>query len=140
MVFILFIAFQLKHFLADFPLQIPYMLGKFRKKGWVKPLAMHCYVHAIITFIISYIYSDARSFSFCLSLGLFDFIAHFVMDRIKASPDLLGRFKPLTSANYTLATPEQRRSNWLFWQMLGVDQLWHGLTDTLIVFLLVKYV
>jgi hypothetical protein len=45
---------------------------------------------------------------------------HFIVDRIKSSPKLGGRFKP----NETY-----------FWWALGADQLAHGLTYILLIYL-----
>ena len=38
MLWTLLIAFLVKHFLADFPLQTTYMLGKSKRAGWAVPL------------------------------------------------------------------------------------------------------
>lgn len=84
---------QIKHFIADYPLQTPYMLGKFKKKGWLLPLAAHAGVHFLFTFSISFIFTESLEFS--MLLGVLDFFIHLVMDRIKASPDLLGKYKAL---------------------------------------------
>jgi hypothetical protein len=48
--FLLLVFFQVKHFLADFPLQVEYMLKKTRA-GWefIVPLIVHCTVHAVLT-------------------------------------------------------------------------------------------
>jgi hypothetical protein len=47
------VAFQIKHFLADFPLQGKYMLGKFKGgTDWVLPLVAHSGVHALFTLAI----------------------------------------------------------------------------------------
>lgn len=93
----LLILFQFKHFLADYPLQGQYMLGKF-KGGWafVLPLTAHCAVHAALTGLIVWPLIPWR---IVLVLMCFDFLTHFLMDRIKASPRLLGRFKALTAAD-----------------------------------------
>jgi hypothetical protein len=71
-----------------------------------------------------------------LCLALFDAAVHFTMDRVKASKKLLGRYKTLTSDTAPTATPEQWRSNTLFWWALGFDQLIHHLTHYVIVFYL----
>lgn len=122
---VLLVLFQLKHFLADFPLQTPAMLGKFNREGWLKPLAQHAYVHAIITLAIASFYLGLRGdvatipyFTLTWGLALFDFLAHGTMDRIKASPDLLGRYK--ITEKY-------------FWWALGLDQMWHHLTHYIII-------
>lgn len=166
-IFILMVVMQFKHFIADYPLQVPYMLGKFKDKDWVLPLASHCAVHLVFTFLISYFVTYNVVFS--LSLGFLDFIIHFIMDRIKASPDLLGRYQALskkemiqtfkdeTTYNKELQNEKwsfneksrfrseldeinnKRKSNVLFWWSLGLDQMVHHLTDILIVFLISLY-
>ncbi len=102
MFFGLIVLAQFKHFIADYPLQGPYMLGKFKEKGWVKPLAAHAGVHFLFTSAIA---CSALSFKFGFGplvpitaglLGLLDFVVHFIMDRIKASPKMLGRYKALS--------------------------------------------
>lgn len=96
-IFILLILFQIKHFVADYPLQNEYMLGKFKEKGWILPLFCHSGVHAIITFIISLFFVD---FNVSICVGLFDFAIHFTMDRIKASPKMLGKYSSLTKSDF----------------------------------------
>ena len=119
LVFILLIAFQIKHFAADFPLQLPYMLKKM-SPGWgfVGPLALHCAVHAVMTLAIV----------LCVDINLWylalvDFAIHFVMDRIKSGPRYLGRFNNPTKTS--------------FWVALGFDQMVHHLTHIWIIYLLV---
>lgn len=160
------VVFQLKHFLCDFPLQNGYMLGKFRDDGWVKPLAAHCAVHAVGTFLtlMTIGYAPAAWLGTlagglggvkvslypgilivcCVGLSAFDFACHFVMDRVKASSRLLGRYKSLTPGQYKsdLASIEYNqphqdgyhsakarlRSNKFFWWALGFDQMVHHFT------------
>jgi len=113
----LMIFLIIKHFLADFPLQTPYMLGK-GKKGvsWILPLAAHAGAHAAFTFAIFLFYKPHHA----LFLAVIDFIAHFLIDRIKASPLLGGRFKPTES---------------YFWWALGADQMAHSLTYVALILL-----
>lgn len=115
------VIYQLKHFLADYPLQTPYMLGKF-KSGWeyLLPLLSHVFIHANFTLIICLIINPTFWW-----LSLVDLCAHFIMDRIKASPNILGRFKP---------------DNKYFWWSLGFDQMVHHLTHYFILFMLLKNV
>ena len=151
-VFFLLVLYQLKHFLADYPLQRPWMLGKFLP-GWqfVVPLAAHCAVHGAMTFGIVFAFTHRPGLA--LALAAFDFSVHFVMDRVKADPKLMGRWKPLTAETYvdaqrTLAygseddiAPKNRpsaararlRGNRLFWDCLGVDQMVHHLTHYAII-------
>lgn len=119
MIFVLLILFQVKHYVADYPLQNVYMLGKFKETGWVLPLATHCSVHAVFTFLICSMFNVAVGV--CILLALMDFAIHFTMDRIKASPKMLGRFKP-----------DQKE----FWWALGIDQMVHHLTHYLIIALI----
>jgi hypothetical protein len=149
-VLLLLVVFHLKHFLADYPLQGGYMLGKFKGGwDWVKPLAAHCGVHAIFTFVISL--GVHAALDLAIGLAALDFALHFTMDRIKASPNLLGRFKALSAKeypgvmSYTTSPDEdarakafkQLRDNKYFWWALGLDQLVHHLTDILIIAFLV---
>lgn len=102
-IFTLLLLYQAKHFLADYPLQRPWMLGKFLP-GWqfVPPLAAHCAVHGLMTFAIACWYTGGNGW-FALAVAALDFGVHFLMDRIKASPRLMGRWKPLTAETYMQA-------------------------------------
>lgn len=134
LVFGLLLAFQVKHFLADYPLQRRFMLGKF-KNGWdfVIPLLAHVGVHAAFTFLIACQFGVVKA-AWC---ALFDAVVHFIMDRIKASKKYLGRFKPLTAVTAPTATPDQWRSNDYFWWSLGLDQAVHHLTHYAIIWYIV---
>jgi hypothetical protein len=109
------VLMQIKHFICDYPLQTSYILGKFKDyPEYVKPLAAHCGVQAIGTLILCLL------FSWPLWFVLLDFVSHFVIDRVKASPKLGGRYKP---------------DNPRFWHCLGLDQLAHHLIGILMVYL-----
>jgi hypothetical protein len=155
---VLLVIFQIKHFVADYPLQTPWMLGKFKESGWALPLACHAAVHAwftyfivlFTTFFLGY-YSPLLAFV----LAAFDFAMHFTMDRVKASPKLLGRWKALSAGEYQLITKidanpadtvrlnrqdeweafrdKKLRDNRLFWYALGIDQAVHHLTHYVII-------
>ncbi|MBI2121927.1 MAG: DUF3307 domain-containing protein [Candidatus Sungbacteria bacterium] len=131
-VFLLLAIYQIKHFLADFPLQTEYMLGKF-KDGWgfLPPLLAHAGVHAVFTIIIVAYFSGSLYLAF--ALGVFDFVIHFFMDRIKAGGKYLGRYKALTAKEYILATPKQKQHNKFFWWSLGLDQMVHHFTHYTII-------
>jgi len=158
-VFILLLVYQLKHFLADYPMQTSWMLGKFKEKGWVAPLAAHAGIHAAFTLVISeYFLLSTRSRPSVwlpFALAAFDFAVHFSMDRLKASPTLLGRWKPMTkveliAANITATAVhipgveravegarKRIRGNTYFWWTLGLDQMVHHLTHYALIALLV---
>lgn len=141
-IFILLFVFQLKHFLADYPWQTPYMLKKFLGgTDWIKPLAAHAGVHAGLTFLISIVFvwnlSGPMSLFLPFVLAALDFSIHFVVDRIKASPSMLGRYKALSGKEFATATSEQKQHNTYFWWALGADQMAHHLTHYVIIFILV---
>lgn len=115
-IFLLLGIFQIKHFVCDYPLQNAYMLGKFKESGWVKPLLAHTSIHALATFLIAIAFT--QMFFLSLSLALFDLVVHTTMDRIKASPTMLGRYD----------IKDKR-----FWWSLGFDQSVHHLTHYAII-------
>ena len=125
-IFMLLVAFQLKHFICDFPLQNQYMLGKMNLAGWKLPLAAHAGIHALGTFLITCLFFKPAYYMDAIVLGailgIADFIIHFTVDRIKASPNLGGRFNPTQS---------------YFWWVLGADQMAHHLTHYLFIFVIV---
>jgi hypothetical protein len=134
-IFLLLVIYQFKHFLADYPLQGKYMLKKFLPgTEWILPLMAHSGVHAVFTLAIALCFKPELA----ITLALWDGIIHFTMDRIKASPDLLGRFKPLTAKDYMESTDAQKRANTLFWWALGLDQMVHHLTHYGLIYFMVR--
>jgi len=117
-VLLLLLAFQIKHLIADYYLQFPYMYqNKGAKTRWFIPLFDHVAIHAIMTFAIvgSYaIYTHKMSIMVVPEVVLFDFVTHFVTDRWKATRGV----GPDTSA---------------FWTHLGIDQMIHHVVGILIV-------
>jgi hypothetical protein len=155
-VFLLLIIYQIKHFIADYPLQGKYMLGKFKDgTDWIMPLFAHVMVHAALTFLICLYFAPQHA----VILASLDAAIHFIMDRIKASPHMLGRFKALSANEYREIAYEQEhyikkfpgtqtslnmqekfnerlKSNILFWWCLGIDQMVHHLTHYLVIYLI----
>jgi len=158
--FLLLVLFQLKHLFADYFLQGEYMLQKF-KPDWsfFKPLLAHVGVHATFTFLISIFFV---SWHVAVLLAIVDAFIHFIMDRLKAGPKYLGRFKPVTASEYmankaTIANggetydsfvsarpcvavaeaKDKLRGNKLFWWSLGLDQMIHHLTHYGIIYLII---
>jgi hypothetical protein len=159
MIFSLFVVFQIKHFVTDYPLQTQYMLGKFRP-GWdfFLPLLVHSSVHGAATLLICLVVNPKLWW-----LALADIVSHFIMDRIKAGPKYLGRFKPLNGKEMLLLAKasqsdkvywfdiergqrllltkpyavERINNNKWFWISLGLDQTWHHLSDCAIILTLV---
>jgi hypothetical protein len=171
-VFALLVAYQLKHFLADYIFQGEYQLGKF-KPGWdfFLPLLSHVAYHFAGTALIAgatfFLFGLQGFVPLVLLLGLFDATIHFFMDRIKAGPKYMGRWKPVTGYQYmdhkaTLAAKlgdprgdfekyddifiqsedkanarKALRGNKLFWWALGFDQMVHHLTHYVCIFIIV---
>jgi hypothetical protein len=96
-IFLLLLLFQFKHFIADYPLQGEYMLGKFKDKGWILPLFAHVGVHGAFTFIISMFVAP---WPIAIGLAYMDMFIHFFMDRLKASPYYLGKFKAMSANEF----------------------------------------
>jgi hypothetical protein len=158
LLFTLLVIYQLKHFFADYPLQTPYMLGKFKDKGWVLPLLAHVGVHGAFTLVITLVVAPHLWWLF-----LFDMVAHFLMDRLKAGKKFLGRYKALSGTEYMALVSEkmllegdtklspavtqyrlaeikqQFKGNVYFWWALGLDQMVHHLTHYAIIAALVLW-
>jgi hypothetical protein len=157
LVFTLLVVYQVKHFLADFVLQQnDYMLGKFKPGwDWVGPLLAHIGVHAAMTLVIGMVLLPSTMWGWAFLVAEFDAVIHATMDRIKAAPHLMGRWKALTGPEYMEAKVASRmscvdllevrkagntkytnpwnaekdlRNNALFWCALGFDQMVHHLT------------
>ena len=111
-------ALLVKHFIADFPLQTPWMLGKGKREGWAGPLLAHSAVHGAFTLAILLVAAPALWWT-----ALVEVVAHFAIDRLKAHPDLGGRWAP--------AQPQ-------FWWALGADQLAHNLFYLAIAWMVTK--
>lgn len=113
------VLFNVKHFLGDFLLQNEYMLGKFKRVGWQLPLLAHVASVAQFTFWITII--TTHEIVLAISLTLFDMSTHMIIDRLKASPDHFGKYKP---------------TDRMFWLVLGCDQMLHHIVDAIIIFLI----
>ena len=120
-VFLLLVLFQVKHFIADFPLQRPYMLRK-GEDNWsfVVPLAMHSAVHATFSLLIILMFNTSLWWLFFV-----DFFVHFVVDRIKSGPRYLGRFNDVAKSP--------------FWISLGFDQMLHHCTNYFMIYQLMSH-
>lgn len=149
---ILLVVFQVKHFICDYPLQGRYMLGKFKPgMGFILPLLAHVSVHGAMTGLIGLVYGLPASIVLgCVGV---DMSVHFIMDRIKASPALLGRYKPMSSEQMkdillyeSKGIPlgkvlgKRVRDNTLFWHCLGLDQMVHHLTHYLVIAIMIGMV
>jgi len=120
--FIMLVITQMKHLIADYYLQLPYMYeNKGKENNWIRPLIDHSIVHSTGTAILIGIYSffvERVGFEIIIGLILFDFITHFITDRWKATRK---------------TDPSQ---SW-FWESLGIDQMIHHVVGIIIVYILI---
>src|SRR5262245_50753485 len=86
---------MIKHFLADFPLQIqPMATGKGQDSDWLGWLSAHCAIHAVLSVWVFMIFIPIdRACSFATA----DYIAHFFIDRMKAR---YSRNVPVTDKSF----------------------------------------
>ena len=100
-------AFIVKHFLCDFPLQVPYHYqnkGKYGHLGGIEHAACHaCGTAVIIT-----------SFDMSFWAVLIDFALHYHIDWAKMNLNARMKWTPMNSEK--------------FWYLLGFDQMLHYLT------------
>ncbi|MCB0389823.1 MAG: DUF3307 domain-containing protein [Bdellovibrionales bacterium] len=122
LLFSLFAAFQIKHFLCDFPLQREFMIAKKGSENWdfFIPLLIHSSVHAFFSLAIILVVNSNLWW-----LAIVDLIVHFIMDRIKSGRRYLGRFQDTTKAVY--------------WNIFGFDQMVHHFTHYTIIWFLVHH-
>jgi hypothetical protein len=105
----LYVAFVIKHFLADFLFQTSWMArGKADSQGWLAPLAIHASVHGVLTLLLMLALLPSLWW-----LGLVDFAVHTIIDRGKAS------------ATRGLGLTEKDDA---WWWLVGLDQALHELT------------
>lgn len=111
----LLVAFNLKHFFADFILQTDEMArGKFKKfPHFVNPLLKHCGVHALMTLLILLLTNPQLWW-----LALVDMGIHFLIDRSKVKLEKLS-----DNAHYKIG-------------LFGLDQMAHHSTYFFLIFLI----
>lgn len=117
-VYELLILFQIKHYIADYPLQSEYMLKKAQKRNWALPLTLHSIVHGMLTLVIIMYVNPSMWY-----LSIVDAALHFIMDRVKGDPSIMNRYKV---------------SEKPYWLCLGLDQMFHHVTGIAITYILLK--
>jgi hypothetical protein len=133
MIWLLLVLYQIKHFVADYPLQGKFMLGKFKPfPDCLLPLLAHSAVHGALTFLIASMFKPKAA----IWVALLDMLVHGGVDYVKANPNLGGRFKALTKDTFASADAAAIKSNTYFWWALGADQMAHHLTHYLIIWIL----
>lgn len=116
-------ALFVKHNIADFYLQTPYMLGKGKSgTAWIMPLTAHCLVHIVFTLGIFLLYRPHLAVAF----AALEFVIHFIVDRIKAIYKA-GPEGPWGSEKGTYLNK--------YYRAFGDDQMVHGLTYILLMIL-----
>lgn len=121
MILWLMAALLVKHFICDYPLQLPYMLnekGSYLAKGGIH----HAILHGIGTGIVFALFGLT---SIAIVMAVLDTLIHYHVDFLKMKINQWGNLKP---------------NNNRFWHLIGLDQLVHQLTYVLLVALAVaKY-
>lgn len=114
----LLFALTVKHFLADFPLQFPFM---YKNKGIYGHLGgvAHALVHFVGTGWVFVLFGFA--FLPCVLLAALDSVVHYHVDWTKYYINRKMGWTP-TTTDY-------------FWYLLGLDQLLHYLTYFLLVWI-----
>lgn len=111
---ILLVALQIKHFVLDFAYQPPYMWmnkGTLGHPGGI----IHAGLHALMSFILVLTVS---SVSVALTVLLFEFVAHYLIDYAKMNINRIKGWKCNTHSE--------------FWILAGLDQLLHQFTYIII--------
>ena len=114
----LFLLFQVKHFVVDFPLQGPYQYknkGTYGHPGGI----LHAFLHLAGTFIVL---SVATTSDYAISFAALDGVIHYHIDWVKMNINSKMGWGPLTSEK--------------FWWLLGFDQFLHQVTYIAIIALL----
>lgn len=137
--FWLIVAFQIKHFLVDYILQRGFAKFSADWRVWIPGLLVHAGMHVIGTFIIL---APISGVFIAANLALFNGGVHFIMDRLKASPNLWGRegrwIKSIENREVyvgddddSILTKHEKyfQTKPQFWWALGFDQMIHHLTD-----------
>ncbi|HEY0105417.1 MAG TPA: DUF3307 domain-containing protein [Rhizomicrobium sp.] len=112
------LAFQIKHFLADFVLQTAYQVRTKGIYGHAGGL-MHAGIHILGTIPVLVYWGASAGAAAIVLIG--EFVVHYHMDWLKANIDRI----------YQWGMQSQR-----FWMLFGFDQLVHQLTYLGIVYVL----
>ena len=113
----LFLAFAVKHLLADYMLQTAAMVhGKEAERHWLRPLSLHAAVHAAGTLLLVLIVAPAFWW-----LSAVDFALHGAIDRLKSIVGRHGGWRP---------------DEYRFWWLHGADQAAHHITHFAFVLIL----
>ena len=110
---ILLILFQLKHFVADFPLQNLAMVkqkGVYGKSAGILHSLVHCLFCLIALSLFDY-FVFSITYTVIFALSILDFVIHYHIDYAK-----MQLSKKYTTQNKT------------YWILMGLDQMLHHLT------------
>lgn len=118
-VLIILLLLTVKHFLADFVFQYPFMYlnkGTYLHMGGI----VHALAHAVPTYTIVVFYAGIKA---AVIVATVEFLIHYHVDWAKVKINTKYKLAPNTSEKY--------------WWLLGADQLLHSLTYIWIVWYLV---
>ena len=102
-----------KHFIVDFPLQVPY---HYKNKGTYGHLGgiQHALLHGIATWLVFVVVLGLTGAMTALIAGLIDFVVHYHIDWAKMNLNKKLGWGPTTHEE--------------FWWLLGADQFLHHVT------------
>lgn len=141
------IAFLFKHFIADFQFNSYPEQYSEGADGFLK-LAQHAGFHGLLTFFIASMLTKDLSLSFVL--GVFDFTFHFIVDRIKTSEFMLGRYEYLSKKEISYIKEWTRQNgsnreidnilkgNRRFWLTFGATQAINKSIDAFILLVIIQ--
>jgi hypothetical protein len=129
LLFILLVAFQLKHFIVDLALKTEYRLRQFEiRANFYRPLFSHCSLHAAATWLISAVTLWGKhgyaGLVAPVAAASTDFVSHLIIGGMRSDVRWLGRFKD----------PSKKT----FWVAASFSQVVHHLTHYVIVWHLVR--
>lgn len=117
--FVLLVAFEVKHFVADYPFQSAYHSGP--ERGYVPSILLHALFHGLLTAVVCTSYlalAQPAATRWVIGLALIDFTLHYAID------------------HHSLSMISKSKDHPAFWWMIGLDEMVHRFTNFYLVFLL----
>jgi len=136
----LYFWFVLKHFIVDFPLQVPFMYKNKGIYGHIGGL-VHAQFHGMATYII--LLCITHNWWTAFDLSALDFIIHYHVDWAKMNLNKFEFTMSYVTKDTTKLIVDKREwkpdTSEYFWWLLGLDQFLHYMTYMLIIYLAVNW-
>lgn len=142
---VLIALMALKHFVASYPLQCSYTVKGLGSSNWLLPMLARCSIHGAATIIVILSWwwhnGEPMRWSILAIVAGADMLSHFVIDRVKVSSELLGKYQVASpqelaqiaidyqskDASVVAAAQAESDSNKYFWWVDGGCHLLYGL-------------